>query len=133
VTALRRGERLEEAGPQLSGSEVLEKLFTECRELASWLEGKGFDIEGILEEGEELLDNALWLHWLLRDVITGNCKLVDTWRGRQEGTCRNVEAMYFDCSHVTVTGLAEKRKVVTVEFATHVLIAEMVVPLDPDS
>ena len=83
MIALRRDERLEEAGPQLSGLEVLERLFTECRELASWLEGKGFDVEGILEEGEELLDSALWLYWLLRDVLAGNCKLTDAQRGRE--------------------------------------------------
>jgi len=121
---LRRGECLEEECLQLSGSEVLEKLFTECRELASWLEGKGFDVDGILEEGEELLDNTLWLYWLLRDVLVGNCKLADAWRGKQGSACEDLEAMYFECTHRDAEGRVEKYKRVAVRTGFHTLVAE---------
>ena len=122
---MRRGECLEEECPQLSGSEVLEKLFTECRELTSWLEGKGFDVEGILEEGEELLDNALWLYWLSRDVLVGNCKLVDEWGGRQGSECEDVEALYFECVYRDIEGRAEKYKRVAIRTGLRTLVVEM--------
>ena len=124
MTALRRGECLEEECLQLSGSEVLEKLFTECRELASWLEGKGFDVDGILEEGEELLDNTLWLYWLLRDVLVGNCKLADAWRGKQGSACEDVEALYFECVHRDIKDRVERRRLVVAAFGVHVFVAE---------
>jgi hypothetical protein len=125
VIALRRDERLEEAGPQLSGLEVLERLFTECRELASWLEGKGFDVEGILEEGEELLDSALWLYWLLRDVLAGNCKLTDAWRGERGGACGDAEALYFECVHRDTEGCVERYKRAAVRIGHHTIVTEM--------
>jgi len=124
VTALRCGGHLEEAGSQFSGLEVLEKLFTECRGLASWLEGKGFDVEGILEEGEELLDNALWLYWLLRDVLAGNCKPADSWRGKQGSACEDVEALYFECVHRDIKDRVERRRLVVAAFGVHVFVAE---------
>jgi len=130
VTALRRDERLEEAGSQLSGPEVLERLLTECRELASWLEGKGFDIEGILEEGEELLDNTLWLYWLLRDVLAGNCKPVDTWKGEREGACRDVEALYFECAYHGSEGRVERYKRVVARIGFRTFVAEMPAHVD---
>jgi hypothetical protein len=130
VTALRCGGHLEEAGSQFSGLEVLERLFTECRELASWLEGRGFDVEGILEEGEGLLDNALWLYWLLRDVLAGNCKLADAWRGEREGACRDVEALYFECTYHGGEGRVERYKRVVARIGFCTFVAEMPVHVD---
>jgi len=104
---------------------VLERLFTECRELASWLEGRGFNVEGILEESEELLDNALWLYWLLRDVLAGNCKLADAWRGEREGACRDVEALYFECTYHGAEGHVERYKRVAARVGLRTFIVEV--------
>ncbi|MCC6004725.1 MAG: hypothetical protein LM590_10325 [Thermofilum sp.] len=125
MTALRCSGHLEEAGSQFSGLEVLEKLFTECRELASWLGGRGFDVEGILEEGEELVDNALWLYWLLRDVLAGNCKLADAWRGKQGSACEDLEAMYFECVHRDTEGRVERYKRAAVRIGHHTIVTEI--------
>jgi hypothetical protein len=124
VATLRRDERLEEVCSGFQGLEELEKLFTACRELSSWLEDKGFDVEGILEEGEELLDNALWLYWLLRDVLADTCKLADTWRGKQESACEDLEAMYFECAHRDAEGRVERWRLVVAAFGVHVFVAE---------
>lgn len=83
MIVLKSGERFD-VHSELSNQEELERAFAACRELMAWLEGKGFDLEGLLEEDEEFVDNALWLYYLLEDVLRGDCKLVDTWTGGEK-------------------------------------------------
>jgi hypothetical protein len=97
-----------------------------CRELALWLEGRGFDLRELLEDGEELLDNALLLYYLLEDVAGGGCRVADAWRGERASACRDVEALYFECVHRATEGHAERYGRVAVRIGSHVLTAETV-------
>jgi hypothetical protein len=115
----------------LSSLEELEKVLEECRELALWLEGRGFDLRELLEDGEELLDNALLLYYLLEDVAGGGCRAADVWRGERASACRDVEALYFECVHRVAEGRAERYGRVAVRIGSHVLTAETVEVLKP--
>ena len=59
-------------------------MLEECGELVLWLESRGFDLRELFEDGEELLDNALLLYYLLEDVADGSCRAADVWRGGRE-------------------------------------------------
>jgi hypothetical protein len=113
-----------------SGLEELEKLLEECRELALWLEGRGFDLRELLRDGEELLDNALLLYYLLEDVADGSCRVADVWRGGRESACRDVEALYFECAHGTAEGYTERYGRVAVRIGSHVIAVEVLKSAD---
>ncbi len=115
----------------LSSLEELERVLEECGELALWLEGRGFDLRELLEDGEELLDNALLLYYLLEDVARGGCRATDVWRGVRASACRDVEALYFECVHRVAEGYTERYGRVAVRVGSHVLTAEAVEVLKP--
>jgi hypothetical protein len=109
-----------------SGLEELGRVLEECGELALWLEGRGFYLRELLEDGEELLDNALLLYYLLEDVARGGCRATDVWRGVRASACRDVEALYFECVHRVAEGYTERYGRVAVRVGSHVLTAETV-------
>ncbi|MCC6004319.1 MAG: hypothetical protein LM590_08255 [Thermofilum sp.] len=111
-----------------SGLEELERVLEECGELALWLESRGFDLRELLEDGEELLDNALLLYYLLEDVAGGGCRAVDMWRGGRTSACRDAEALYFECAHRTAEGYTERYGRVAVRIGSHVITAEVLKP-----
>jgi hypothetical protein len=99
-----------------------------CRELALWLESRGFDLRELLEDGEELLDNALLLYYLLEDIADGSCRVADAWRGERESACRDAEALYFECAHRAAEGYAERYGRVAVRIGSHVITVEVLKP-----
>jgi len=125
VIVLGSGECFEDMHSELLDQEELERVFTACRELAAWLEDKGFDLESLLEEDGELVDNALWLYYLLEDVLRGDCRLAGAWASGQEGVCKDVEAMYFECTHRDIEGRMERYKRVAMKMGSRTLTAEM--------
>ena len=114
--------------PGLSSLEELERVLEECGELALWLESRGFDLRELLEDGEELLDNALLLYYLLEDVADGSCRAADVWRGGRAPACRGAEALYFECAHRTAEGHIERYGRVAVRIGSHVITAEVLKP-----
>jgi hypothetical protein len=114
----------------LSSLEELERVLEECGELVLWLEGRGFDLRGLLEDGEELLDNALLLYYLLEDVADGSCRVADVWRGGSASACRDMKAMYFECTHGTAEGYTERYGRVAVRIGSHVIAVEVLKPAD---
>jgi hypothetical protein len=103
-------------------------VLEECRELVLWLEGRGFDLRELLEDGEELLDNALLLYYLLEDVAGGGCRAVDMWRGGLTSAFRDAEALYFECAHRIAEGYTERYGRVAVRIGSHVITAEVLKP-----
>jgi NTP pyrophosphatase (non-canonical NTP hydrolase) len=114
--------------PGFSGFEELERVLEECGELVLWLESRGFDLRELLEDGEELLDNALLLYYLLEDVADGSCRVADVWRGGSASACRDMEAMYFECTHGTAEGYTERYGRVAVRMGSHVITVEVLKP-----
>jgi hypothetical protein len=113
-----------------SSLEELEKVLEECTELALWLESRGFDPRELLEDGEELLDNALLLYYLLEDVADGSCRVAGVWKGGRESACRDVEALYFECAHRTAEGYTERYGRVAVRIGSHVIAVEVLKSAD---
>jgi len=112
----------------LSSLEELERVLEECGELVLWLESRGFDLRELFEDGEELLDNALLLYYLLEDVADGSCRAADVWRGGRESACRDAEALYFECTHRTAGGYTERYGRVAVRIGSHVITVEVLKP-----
>jgi hypothetical protein len=113
-----------------SSLEELEKVLEGCGEFVLWLEGRGFDPRELLEDGEELLDNALLLYYLLEDVADGSCRVADVWRGGSASACRDMEAMYFECTHRTAEGYTERYRRVAVRIGSHVITVEVLKSAD---
>jgi hypothetical protein len=122
---LRSDGSLGSSHHSLSSLEELERVLEACRELALWLEGRGFDLRELFEDGEELLDNALLLYYLLEDVAEGSCRTADVWRGGSASACRDMEAMYFECTHGTAEGYTERYGRVAVRMGSHVIAVEV--------
>jgi len=128
--SLRPDEPSERLRHSLLSLEELERVLEECGELVLWLEGRGFDLRELFEDGEELLDNALLLYYLLEDVAGGGCRAVDMWRSEHASACRDVEALYFECAHRAAEGYTERYGRVAVRIGSHVLTVEVLRPAD---
>jgi hypothetical protein len=127
-SGLRPDEPSKSSHASPSSLEELERVLETCRELALWLESRGFNLRELLEDGEELLDNALLLYYLLEDVADGSCGVADVWRGGSASACRDMEAMYFECTHRTAEGYTERYGRVAVRIGSHVITAEVLKP-----
>jgi hypothetical protein len=126
--SLRPDEPSERLYHSLLSLEELERVLEACRGLVLWLESRGFDLRELFEDGEELLDNALLLYYLLEDVADGSCRAADVWRGGRESACRDAEALYFECAHRTAEGYTERYGRVAVRIGSHVITAEVLKP-----
>jgi hypothetical protein len=120
-SSLRPGEPSESPHASPSSLKELERVLEACRELVLWLEGRGFNLRELLGDGEELLDNALLLYYLLEDVADGSCRAADVWKGGGTSACRDAEALYFECVHRAAEGHTERYGRVAVRIGSHVI------------